>query len=247
MKELGGPAYLAQLTGSGAAIIGARDFAEQIYDLALLRALVGVGREMVEGALDTSDEVDPKGQIENAEAALYRVAEEGERRGLGEELRGGDADGDQMAEKALNSGGGLSGITTGPGDGQRQDRRPAQFSDLIILAGRPGMGKTALATNIAFNAARRWICRTGGRDRAGEARRRRGRLLQPRNVGRPARHPNPRRAIAGSAPNCCAWARSASRISATSPARRPSWRRCRSISTTRRASPSRRCGPGRGG
>ena len=53
MKELGGPAYLAQLTGSGAAIIGARDFAEQVYDLALLRALIGVGREMVENALDT--------------------------------------------------------------------------------------------------------------------------------------------------------------------------------------------------
>ena len=49
MKEVGGPAYLAQLTGSGAAVIGARDFAAQIYDLALLRALVGVGREMVEG------------------------------------------------------------------------------------------------------------------------------------------------------------------------------------------------------
>ena len=54
MKELGGPAYLAQLTGSGAAIIGARDFAEQIYDLALLRALIGVGRDMVEQALDPS-------------------------------------------------------------------------------------------------------------------------------------------------------------------------------------------------
>ena len=45
MKEVGGPAYLAQLTGSGAAIIGARDFAHQIYDLALLRALVNVGRD----------------------------------------------------------------------------------------------------------------------------------------------------------------------------------------------------------
>ncbi|HET8612332.1 MAG TPA: DnaB-like helicase N-terminal domain-containing protein, partial [Sphingomonas sp.] len=42
MKELGGPGYLAQLTGSGAALIGARDFATQIYDLALLRALVEV-------------------------------------------------------------------------------------------------------------------------------------------------------------------------------------------------------------
>src|SRR5215213_9730527 len=77
IKELGGPAYLAQLTGSGAAVIGARDFAEQIYELALLRALIGVGRDMVEQALDTSEEVDPKGQIEQAEQALYRVAEEG--------------------------------------------------------------------------------------------------------------------------------------------------------------------------
>src|SRR3569623_10297 len=51
IKEVGGPAYLAQLTGSGAAVIGARDFAAQIYDLALLRALIGVGRELVEGAL----------------------------------------------------------------------------------------------------------------------------------------------------------------------------------------------------
>src|SRR5215216_6593496 len=55
VREVGGPAYLAQLTGSGAAIIGARDFAVQIYELALLRALIGVGREMVESALDTSE------------------------------------------------------------------------------------------------------------------------------------------------------------------------------------------------
>src|SRR5687767_4915334 len=77
MKEVGGPAYLAQLTGSGAAIIGARDFAQQIYDLALLRALVAVGRGLVEGALDTSEEVAPLSQIERAESELYKVAEEG--------------------------------------------------------------------------------------------------------------------------------------------------------------------------
>src|SRR5436309_5716635 len=113
MKELGGPSYLAQLTGSGAAIIGARDFAEQVYDLALLRALVGVGREMVEQALDTSDEVDPKGQIENAEAALYRVAEEGGGDGTVKTFAQATRLAVQMAEKALNTGGGLSGITTG--------------------------------------------------------------------------------------------------------------------------------------
>src|SRR3546814_1009076 len=76
LKELGGPAYLAQLTGSGAAPIGARDFATQIYDLALLRELVGVGRELVENALDTSEDVDPLSQIEAAEVALSRVSEE---------------------------------------------------------------------------------------------------------------------------------------------------------------------------
>src|SRR4028119_256060 len=80
MKSLGGPGYLAQLTGSGAAVIGARDFAEQIYELALLRALIGVGREMVEQALDTSEDVDPKGQIEQAEPARHR----GRARGGGE-------------------------------------------------------------------------------------------------------------------------------------------------------------------
>ena len=156
MKEVGGPAYLAQLTGSGAAIIGARDFAEQIYDLALLRALVGVGREMVEQALDTSDEVDPKGQIESAEAALYRVAEEGGGEGSVKSFGVATRMAVQMAEKALNSGGGLSGITTGL-DMINAKTGGLHHSDLVILAGRPGMGKTALATNIAFNTARRYL------------------------------------------------------------------------------------------
>src|SRR3546814_6978166 len=62
MKAVGGVGYLAQLTGSGAGLIGARDFARQIYDLALLRELVDVGRTMVEGALDTSESVDPQAQ-----------------------------------------------------------------------------------------------------------------------------------------------------------------------------------------
>ncbi len=156
MKELGGPAYLAQLTGSGAAIIGARDFASQIYDLALLRALVGVGREMVEGALDTSDDVDPKGQIEAAEAALYRVAEEGGGEGSVKSFAAATRMAVQIAEKALNSGGGLSGITTGL-ENVNAKTGGLHNSDLVILAGRPGMGKTALATNIAFNTARRYL------------------------------------------------------------------------------------------
>jgi replicative DNA helicase len=156
MKELGGPAYLAQLTGSGAAIIGARDFADQIYDLALLRALVGVGREMVERALDTSEEVEPKGQIEEAESALYRVAEEGGGEGSVKSFAVATRLAVEMAEKALNTGGGLSGLTTGL-DSLNARTGGLHNSDLIIIAGRPGMGKTALATNIGFNAARRFV------------------------------------------------------------------------------------------
>src|SRR5689334_11524873 len=156
MKEVGGPAYLAQLTGSGAAVIGARDFAQQIYDLALLRALVGVGRDLVEGALDTSEDVAPLAQIERAETELYKVAEEGGAEGKAKSFAEATKDALQMAEKALNSGGHLSGFTTG------RESRNAKIgglhkSDLIIVAGRPGMGKSALGTNMAFAAARRFL------------------------------------------------------------------------------------------
>jgi replicative DNA helicase len=156
MKILGGPAYLAQLTGSGAALIGARDFASQIYDLALLRELIGVGREMVEKALDTSEEVAPKSQIEQAEVALYRVAEQGGEQGSVKTFAAAAAEAVRMAERALNSGGHLSGITTGL-DSVNAKMGGLHRSDLIILAGRPGMGKTSLATNIAFNAAQRRV------------------------------------------------------------------------------------------
>jgi replicative DNA helicase len=155
MKELGGPAYLAQLTGSGAAVIGARDFAEQVYDLALLRELVGVGREMVEKALDTSESVDPKSQIEEAEVALYKVAEQGGEQGSTKSFLQAARIAIAQAEKAQNSGGHISGVTTGLEDVNHRTGG-LQRSDLLILAGRPGMGKTSLATNIAFNAAQRY-------------------------------------------------------------------------------------------
>ena len=156
MREVGGPAYLAQLTGSGAAVIGARDFAAQIYDLALLRALVGVGRDMVEGALDTSEEVAPLTQIERAESELYRVAEEGGNESKVKSFGEATKLALEQAERALNSGGHLSGVTTGL-DGINAKIGGLHKSDLTILAGRPGMGKTALATNMAFACAQRFV------------------------------------------------------------------------------------------
>jgi replicative DNA helicase len=156
MKEVGGPSYLAQLTGSGAAVIGARDFAEQIYDLALLRALVGVGRELVEGALDTSEDVAPLAQIERAETELYKVAEEGGAEGKAKSFGEAAMASIRNAEAALNRGGGLTGLTTGF-TALNSRIGGLQRSDLIIVAGRPGMGKTAFATNIAYNVARAYV------------------------------------------------------------------------------------------
>jgi replicative DNA helicase len=156
IKEVGGAAYLAQLTGSGAAVIGARDFAGQIYDLALLRALIGVGRDLVEGALDTSEDVAPLAQIERAESALYSVAEAGGAEGRAKSFADATKEALEMAERALNSGGHLSGFTTGL-ESLNAKIGGLHKSDLIIVAGRPGMGKSSLGTNIAFAAAQRFV------------------------------------------------------------------------------------------
>ena len=156
MKELGGPAYLAGLTGSGAGLIGARQFAQQIYDLAMLRALVSVGRTLVDRAMDTSEEVNPRGQIEAAEEELFKVAADGGAESSVKTFAQATTAAVKMAERALNSGGNLSGVTTGL-DSINAKIGGMHHSDLMILAGRPGMGKTSLATNIAFNAARRWM------------------------------------------------------------------------------------------
>ncbi len=156
LKELGGITYLARLTADGQGLLAPRELAQQIYDLALLRELVSVGRGLVEGALDTSDSVAPMEQIELAEAALFEVAEgagsatEAASFGIATHKALG------MIEKAINSGGHVSGKTTGF-TSINDKVGGLHDSDLVIVAGRPGMGKTALATNIAFNCAERLL------------------------------------------------------------------------------------------
>ncbi len=154
LKELGGASYLARLTADGQGLLAPRELAEQIYDLALLRELVAVGRNLVSDALDTSESVAPMEQVERAEAALYAVAE-GAQTGaeaLGFAAATRTALG--MIEQALLSGGHVSGTTTGFTT-INEKVGGLHDSDLVILAGRPGMGKSSLATNIAFNAADR--------------------------------------------------------------------------------------------
>ena len=152
--EADSAAYLAELTQNSAALLAAGDFAQQIYDLALLRELITVGRELVTAALDTSEDIDPQAQVQAAEMALYKVAEQGEVAGSVKNFHQSATLAVQMAERALKSGGNLSGITTGL-NSLNTKLGGLHRSDLLILAGRPAMGKTALATNIAFAAAQR--------------------------------------------------------------------------------------------
>ena len=160
MMAIGGTSYLATLTAQSAALIAARDFAQQIYDLALLREMIRVGREMATNAFDTASGVEPLKQIEDAELALYKVAEQGEVSGSVKTFGQATRLAVEMADRAMKSGGHLSGYTTGL-DAINAKIGGLHKSDLIILASRPAMGKTSLATNIAFSAAARFV-----RDRA---------------------------------------------------------------------------------
>ena len=154
LRELGGTAYLARLTADGQGLLAPRELEQQIYDLALLRELITVGRTLVEQAMDTSESVSPLGQIEAAEAALYAVAEGAQTGSEAQTFGQATRTSLEMIEKALLSGGHISGKTTGL-TSVNEKIGGLHESDLIILAGRPGMGKTSLVTNIAFNAADR--------------------------------------------------------------------------------------------
>ena len=154
LKELGGVAYLARLTADGKGLLAPRELAAQIYDLALLRELVAVGRNLVEGAMDTSESVAPLEQIEQAESALYEVAEGAAGNSEAQSFSAATRTAITAIERAFNSGGHIAGKTTGL-TSVNEKIGGLHDSDLVILAGRPGMGKTSLATNIAFNAADR--------------------------------------------------------------------------------------------
>ena len=156
LKELGGITYLARLTADGQGLLAPRELAQQIYDLALLRELVTVGRTLVEGALDTSEDVAPMQQIEQAEASLFKVAEGAGGQSEASSFSVASHKALGMIESAINSGGNISGKTTGL-TSLNQKIGGLHDSDLIILAGRPGMGKTSLVTNIAFNCADRYL------------------------------------------------------------------------------------------
>jgi replicative DNA helicase len=154
--DLGGvtvPQYLARLAAEATTIINAFDYGRTIHDLAIRRDLIQIGEDVVNVAYDAPVDASPRDQIEEAERRLYAVAEGGRYDGGFQRFSDALKTAVDMAAKAYERDGSLSGVATGLTDLDRY-MGGLQNSDLVILAGRPGMGKTALATNIAFNIAR---------------------------------------------------------------------------------------------
>jgi replicative DNA helicase len=153
LLEVGGHAYLAGLAQAAPALPNVKDYAKILHDLGVRRGLIRIGEDVVNSAYEAPHDKPAQAQIEEAEKALYRLADTA-RYGEGpidfaESLRRAVV----QAERAQARGGRISGVTTGFTD---IDSLLGGFqpSDLLIIAGRPGMGKTSLATNMAFNAAR---------------------------------------------------------------------------------------------
>ena len=154
--EVGGIGYLTSLVQAAPALPNVRDYAKILTDLAIRRSLIRIGEDIVNNAYEAPHEKPPQSQIEEAEKALYRVSETS-RYGEGpidfaESLRRAV----ENAEKAQARGGRISGYTSGFTDIDRL-LGGLQPSDLLIIAGRPGMGKTALATNMAFKTAKAYM------------------------------------------------------------------------------------------
>lgn len=153
LKDAGGAEYLASLAAASVHVIDAGNFGRQIHDLFLLRQLIELGENVVNSALKPTLEETAIEQIEIAEKKLYDLASVGQTEGGFKPFRTALTEAVRAAESAYNRGGQLTGVSTGL---DNLDKLLGGFhrSDLLILAGRPSMGKTALATNIAFNAAK---------------------------------------------------------------------------------------------
>jgi replicative DNA helicase len=147
--------YLARLAAEATTVINAEDYGRTIYDLSIRRSLIVIGEDMVNVAFDAPVDFAPRDQIEDTERRLYELAETGKYDGGFQRFAAALTTAVDMAARAYQRDGRLSGLATGMHDLDRM-MGGLQQSDLIIVAGRPGMGKTSLATNMAYNIARAW-------------------------------------------------------------------------------------------
>ena len=152
LADIGGPAYLQDLAASAVTVINAGEYGHLIHDLFLKRELIALGEDVVNSAYGGEVDESATTQIENAEQGLYDLATAGEYEGGFQAFKDSVIAAIDIATVAHNREGGLAGVGTGFRDLDSL-LGGLHSSDLLILAGRPGMGKTALATNIAYNAA----------------------------------------------------------------------------------------------
>lgn len=154
LEDVGGAHYLARLAASAVSLVHTEDYGRLIRDLSARRGLVRIGEEMAESAYDARVEESAAALVEQAEAQLYELAETGRGEGGFRALANVMTEAVAIAEAAYKRDGRLAGIATGLADLDDAVGGLAP-SDLVILAGRPSMGKTALATSIALRAASR--------------------------------------------------------------------------------------------
>ncbi len=152
-KDIDTATLLTELSARAINAFAAKDYARSIFDLAVRRKLIEIGHEVISKARIVSEANTPDALIVEAEQSLYDIASKGSNNRTFEPLVKAATEAIDIANKAFESEiQGISGIPTGFIDIDKK-LGGLQNSDLIILAGRPSMGKTALATNIAFNAA----------------------------------------------------------------------------------------------
>ncbi|MDG6095003.1 replicative DNA helicase [Acetobacter sp. AN02] len=153
LEPVGGMAYIARLLTSMVGIINAADYGRAIHDAWIRRQLVDIGEGIVNSAFGTETDLSGQDQIAAGEEQLFRLATEKGQDGGFTNFDRALAAAIQVAEKAFLNEGHVTGLTSGLTD---FDRKTGGLhpSDLLILAGRPAMGKTALATKVAFSAAR---------------------------------------------------------------------------------------------
>jgi replicative DNA helicase len=167
LAAVGGAHYLADLAASVITVINAENYAELIRDLYVRREFIKACEDGLNAAYTVNVEQTGAQLIEETEQRFYELANTGElNRGFVAFAKGLDI-ASEMAERAFRRDSHVTGVTTGL---RALDRKLGglQKSDLVVLAGRPSMGKTALATNIAYKAAQRFH-ETGGKEGAAVA------------------------------------------------------------------------------
>lgn len=149
LSACGGSAYISALTSEIPSTANAAEYAKIIAEEAALRRLIQASEEIREGCFDRKDTSD--NIMDEAEKKIFAIAESGQKRDYTSIKDVMFADVDIISKRSMENGS-LTGVPTGFRDLDNK-LGGLQKSDLIIVAARPGMGKTAFALNVAMNAA----------------------------------------------------------------------------------------------